>query len=154
MVAYVFDNLGAWTWITLGILLMGLELVVPGGFMIWLGLAAMATGLFVGLFGIAWQGAMLLFVAVAVGFVYLGRWLTRSRPAESADTQPNLSERGRAMIGRTFRLHAPITEGEGRVRVDDSSWRITGPDLPAGAQVTVVRVEGSTLVVREAPPQS
>ena len=40
--------------------------------------------------------------------------------------------------------------GEGRIRVDDSSWRVTGPNQPAGAAVRVVRVDGATLVVEAA----
>ena len=44
-------------------------------------------------------------------------------------------------------LETPIKDGEGRIRVDDSSWRVTGADRFAGAKVRVVRVEGSTLVV-------
>jgi len=43
-----------------------------------------------------------------------------------------------------------MTGGEGRVRVGDSSWRVTGPELLAGTEIRVVRVEGSTLVIEKA----
>jgi inner membrane protein len=49
-----------------------------------------------------------------------------------------------------FTLDAPIVAGCGRIRVDDSSWRVVGPDTPAGERVRVVRIEGTTLVVEAA----
>ena len=41
------------------------------------------------------------------------------------------------MIGRTATLTEPITEGRGRIRIGDTMWRVSGPDLPAGARVRV-----------------
>jgi membrane protein implicated in regulation of membrane protease activity len=49
-----------------------------------------------------------------------------------------------------FTLDQPISGGEGRVRVGDSFWRVTGADAPAGAAVRVVRLDGATLVVEKA----
>ena len=51
------------------------------------------------------------------------------------------------LVGRSFRLDQPIVSGEGQVRVDDSVWRVVGPDLPAGSAVRVARLDGATLVV-------
>jgi inner membrane protein len=72
-----------------------------------------------------------------------------SRPAVRTESS-SLNQRGEALIGRRFTLEAPLAGGEGRIRVDDSSWRVTGPDLPRGAAVRVVRVDGATLVVEAA----
>ena len=57
MIAYFVDNLGPWSWIILGLVLMGLELVAPGAFLVWLGLAAVLTGLIDWAFGLSWQAA-------------------------------------------------------------------------------------------------
>jgi len=54
MLNYIYSGLGAWTWVVVGLLVMGLELVVPGAFMIWLGLAAVATGIAAALFDLGW----------------------------------------------------------------------------------------------------
>ena len=54
-------------------------------------------------------------------------------------------EHGARYPGGPDRLN--FQPGEGRIRVDDSSWRVTGADRFAGAKVRVVRIEGSTLVV-------
>ncbi|HEX2510826.1 MAG TPA: NfeD family protein [Microvirga sp.] len=140
-------GLDAWAWIILGVVLIGLELAAPGVFLLWLGLAAVATGLVDGMAGLSWQASTLLFAALSVVAVLVGRAL--SRPDVSRETS-SLNRRGAALVGRIFVLEAPITAGEGRIRVDDSSWRVTGPDQPAGASVRVVRVEGATLMVEAA----
>jgi membrane protein implicated in regulation of membrane protease activity len=62
----------------------------------------------------------------------------------------SLNRRAEALVGRVFTLEAPIAGGVGRIRVDDTSWRVTGPDMLEGAAVRVVRVEGATLVVEAA----
>ncbi len=146
MIADAFASLGAWAWIILGLLLIGVELLAPGIFFLWLGLAALATGLLDALLGLSWQAASLVFAVLAVAAVVLGRWVTRSGAQPEAQSAL-LNQRGQALVGRVFTLETPIKDGEGRIRVDDSSWRVTGADRFAGAKVRVVRVEGSTLVV-------
>jgi len=146
MIADAFIGLGAWAWIILGVVLIGVELLAPGSFFLWLGLAAIATGLLDALLGLSWQAAALLFALLSVGAVILGRFATRSTTQHDAEATP-LNQRGQSLVGRVFTLETPIKDGEGRIRVDDSSWRVTGADRFAGAKVRIVRVEGSTLVV-------
>ena len=142
-------NLGGWSWAILGLVLIGGEMLAPGIFLIWLGLAGLLTGAVVGLFGIGWQAAMLVFAVFAGASVLAGRFLTR-RKGEEPDAATGLNDRGRQLVGKVFRLEVTMTGGEGRVRVGDSSWRIVGPEFLAGTEVKVVRVEGSTLVVVKA----
>jgi membrane protein implicated in regulation of membrane protease activity len=149
MIAYVINNLGPWTWIILGLVLMGLELVAPGAFLLWLGLAAMLTGLIDWVFSLSWQAAALVFAVLSVGAVLVGRAVTRDRDEEKGD-RPALNRRGQSLVGHVFTLESPIIGGSGRIRVDDSSWRVSGPDMAAGAMVRVVRVDGATLVVEAA----
>ena len=146
MIPSIIDNLGPWSWIIFGLVLMGLELVAPGAFLLWLGLAAMLTGILDWMFGLSWQAAALVFAALSVLAVLVGRAVTRDRSEETA-SRPALNRRGQSLVGHVFTLDGPITGGSGRLRVDDSSWRVIGPDMPAGASVRVVRVEGATLVV-------
>lgn len=138
-----------WLWAILGLLLIGGEILAPGVFLIWLGLAALVTGAVVGIFGLGWQAAGIVFAILAIASVAAGRLLTRRR-GEEPDAATGLNDRGRQLIGKVFRLEATMTGGEGRVRVGDSSWRIIGPELLAGTEVKVVRVEGSTLVIEKA----
>jgi membrane protein implicated in regulation of membrane protease activity len=149
MIAGLVASLGPWTWIILGVALIGIELLAPGVFFIWLGLAAIATGLLDVAFDLSWQLAALVFAVLAVAAVIFGR--TLARPGAPHDTQAgSLNRRGEALVGRVFSLETPIVDGAGRIRVDDSSWRVTGPERPVGAHVRVVRVDGTTLVVEDA----
>ena len=149
MIPYIVDNLGPWSWIILGLVLMGLELLLPGAFLLWLGFAAMLTGILDWVFGLSWQAAVLVFAVLSVGAVLVGRAVTREDD-EGEGGRPPLNRRAQTLVGRVSTLDSPIEHGSGRVRVDDSSWRIVGPDAPAGASVRVVRVEGATLVVEAA----
>ncbi len=146
MIQDAFISLGAWAWIILGVLLIGVELVAPGSFFLWLGLAAIITGLIDAVLGLSWQASALLFALLCVAAVILGRTVTRSMAQDEPQAEM-LNRRGQSLIGRVFTLDTPIKDGEGRIRVDDSSWRVTGADRFAGAKVRVVRIEGSTLVV-------
>jgi membrane protein implicated in regulation of membrane protease activity len=146
MIRDAFVGLGAWSWIILGLVLIGIELLAPGIFFIWFGLAAMATGLIDAAFDLSWQAAAIVFALLAVAAVVVGRFVTRSKE-EPGQAASHLNQRGQALVGRVFTLDAPIKDGEGRIRVDDSSWRVTGADRLKGARVRVVRVDGSTLVV-------
>lgn len=144
-----FASFGSWGWIVLGLVLVGAEMLAPGVFLLWLGLAALLTGAVVGLTALAWQGAWLIFAGLAVACVLIGRVVTRHR-SDEPDTASGLNDRGRQLIGKVFRLETTMTGGEGRIRVGDSSWRVTGPELLAGTEIRVVRVDGATLVVEKA----
>jgi membrane protein implicated in regulation of membrane protease activity len=141
-------GLGAWAWIILGVILIGLELVAPGIFLIWLGLAALLTGVVDGFFDLSWQSSFLLFAGLSVLAVLVGRAVTGGR--QEVSREEGLNRRGQTFVGQVFALETPIHHGEGRVRVGDSSWRVTGADAAAGSHVRVVRVEGATLVVERA----
>lgn len=138
-----------WAWIVLGLVLVGGEMLAPGVFLLWFGLAALLTGGVVGLTGIAWQGALLVFAGLAILCVLAGRAVTRRR-SDEPDVAAGLNDRGRQLIGKVFKLEATMAGGEGRIRVGDSSWRVTGPELLAGTEIRVVRVDGSTLIVEKA----
>ena len=148
MVLDLANTLGFWVWIILGLLLMVGETLAPGILLLWFGLAALLTGLADAGLGLSWQAALLTFAGLSLVSVILGRKVIGG-PGE-VSREGSLNRRGQDFVGQVFVLDQPILHGEGRVRVGDSSWRITGPDAPAGASVRVVRVEGGTLVVEAA----
>lgn len=141
-------GLGPWSWIIAGLILLGVEIIAPGNVFVWFGIAALVTGVFAFFTPYGWQVDALLFVVLAVVLAVAGRryfsW-TRA-PSE----QPFLNQRANALIGRSFVLDDPIVSGHGRMRVDDSFWRITGPDLPSGTKVRVVSTDGALLAVTRA----
>lgn len=141
-----FFQLGQWTWITLGIALLGLELVAPGTFFMWLGLAAIAVGLVAFFNDMSWQVELALFAVFAITSVIVGRRFFARQGDETTDT-PGLNERGKTHIGRELTLDQPLVNGTGRVKIGDTVWRVEGPDMPAGAQVRVAEARGATLIV-------
>lgn len=136
---------GPWGWFVLGGVLLVAEIVLPGAFLLWLGLAALATGALAFLVLVGWQVQVLAFAALAVVSILIGRRLTPA-PGAASD-RPFLNRRAESQVGRVFILDTPIVDGSGRVRIDDSVWRIAGPDLPVGAKVIVLKVDGTLLVV-------
>lgn len=137
--------LGPWYWVIAGLVLLGLELFAPGAFLMWFGLAAIVVGLLALAVAMPWQAAAVIFVVLAVVFVLIGRRIATRRIA--AEDGLRLNDRAAGLVGRTFPLSEPIHEGRGRIRVDDSSWGVEGPDLPAGAMVRVVGHDGTRLKV-------
>jgi membrane protein implicated in regulation of membrane protease activity len=141
----MFVTLGTWNWLIFGILLMALELLAPGVFLFWLGLAALLTGLLSFLMTPSWQSQILMFAVFAACAVPLWRRVARQRPG--ANPNPFLNKRSDALVGRVCTLEKPIVDGEGVVRIDDTVWRVSGPDTPAGTKVKIVQADGASLTV-------
>lgn len=149
MIASIFAELGPWNWMVLGFILLAAEILLPGVFLLWIGIAAILVGAlslqFWGYFFWPWQVQVLVFLVLAVASAYLGKKIMNATETES--DQPLLNQRGEQLVGRTATLHEPIAEGFGRVRIDDTTWRVSGPDLPAGTRVKVVSATTGNLVV-------
>ena len=147
--AEMFVTLGTWNWLVFGIILMALELVAPGVFLFWLGLAALLVGLLSFAIHPSWQAQILMFAVFAAAAVPVWRRLTRSNSAPS-QSNPFLNKRADAFIVRRGTLEKPIIDGAGTVRIDDTVWRVAGPDAPAGSRVRIVQADGASLTVAAA----
>jgi membrane protein implicated in regulation of membrane protease activity len=132
-------------WGILAIVLAAAELVVPGAFLIWIAIAAALTATITMLLPIAIPFQLLVFAIFSALAVSGGRLWYLANPAQSAD--PKLNDMAARLIGRDVVVSEAIAGGQGRVRIDDGSWRASGPDAPVGAHLTVIEVDGSTLVV-------
>ena len=147
--AEIFSTLGTWNWLILGFILMALELLAPGVFMFWLGLAALLVGLLSFAINPSWQSQLLMFAVFAVAAVPLWRRVARSN-SDASKSNPFLNKRTDALVGRVFTLEKPIIDGSGTVRIDDTIWRVAGPDVPAGSRVRIVQADGASLTVAAA----
>ncbi len=135
-----------WLWLAGGLMLLGLETLAPGIFLFWIGLAALASGLLVWLMPIDLTLQLVIFAAMALGAILIGRSIQRGQKTGTADS-PFLNDRGGALIGKVFPLQAAIVDGIGSVRIGDGVWRVAGADAAAGVHVRVTGIDGSTLVV-------
>lgn len=134
-----------WWWLIAALILGIAEMLVPGVFLIWLGAAALVTGLITLFFGIPMAAQILLFAVTAIAAVYAARRWFRDNPIESSD--PLLNERGSRLVGETVVVEHAIENGRGRVRVGDSVWNCRGPDCETGSRVRVVGSDGTSLRV-------
>jgi len=138
-------NLGGWAWWIIAGIMFLLELLAPAFFFLWFGFAAVATGLIVLFVPMSWQMqagtfAILTIVLLLISRKYFGRtgW--------SSDN-PMLNQRMASFIGKSYVLDTPIKNREGKVRINDTVWKVQGPDTPAGQWVKVTDVDGSVLQV-------
>jgi hypothetical protein len=146
MITQMFAQLGDWTWIVIGLLLLGLEVLVPGSFFMWLGLAALGVGAITFFVDPSWHIELLLFGVLALLFIVAGRKFFALRGDETNDT-PGLNARADAFVGREVVLDEPLAGGTGRVKLGDTLWRVEGADAPAGARLKVIGARGATLQV-------
>ncbi len=147
MMMPIISKLGPWSWVVLGLILLGLEIFAPGVYLLWVGIAALIVGAAslvlweTGFWG--WQVQVLLFLVLSLASAWLGRKLVVSR--QDNTDQPLLNRRSEQMIGRTATLAEPIRDGRGRIQLGDTLWRVCGPDLPAGTRVRVVAAADADL---------
>lgn len=140
-----FDLL-AWHWLAAGLVLAVLEIFVSGGVLIWIALPLLTVGLVLLAFpDLSLAGQLGIFALCATASLS-GALLVRSRRKGARRVPVNVgSER---FIGRSAILETPITAGRGEVRLDDTIWLVSGPDLPAGSEVVVTGADGAILKVR------
>ena len=152
MIERIVLELGPWSWWVLGLVLLAAEVVAPGVFLVWIGIAAILTGAVSLLLWDAgfwvWQAQLVFFALLSIAAVLMGRRLL-ARSADVSD-EPLLNQRGARLIGRTAVLEQPIVEGRGRIRLDDTTWTVDGPDLPAGTRVRVTGSNSGRLSVESA----
>ena len=142
-----------WLWLIGGVLLLILEVIAPGFFLVFIGAAAIATGLFTLLFGLGSAPQLALFALYAVIAVMVGRKFYANRSADSTD--PLLNDRVGRLVGKSVTVVIAVDEHGGRVRVGDSEWSARGGPAQVGERVRITGVDGNCLTVeaeRALPP--
>ena len=140
------DQIDYWHWLIVAVALVVLEIFSPGVFFLWLGVAAAVVGGVLWFMPeLSWQTQFVLFAVFSVVSIGVARIFLIRRPI--ATDEPTLNRRGEQYVGRTLVLSEAIENGVGRVRVDDTLWRVAGKDSPAGARVRVTDVDGTVLIV-------
>ncbi|VAW01517.1 hypothetical protein MNBD_ALPHA08-1376 [hydrothermal vent metagenome] len=142
----ILNFFGPWTWFIIGVVLLLFELAATGVFFIWLGAAAIVTGLIDLIIPMSWQIELAVFASLSVIFVLVGRPIVMKRINLETD-QPNLNKRNQNFIGRRYQLSEPVKGGRGTLKINDTLWRIRGEDSPQGTWVKITAVDGMELVV-------
>ena len=138
-------------WVLGGLLLLVAELALPGIFLLWIGVAAIGTGLLLLTTVPSFETATAVFLALLAGGIWLSLRLRRGHHRRP----PQLNTPGSGLVGRSGVL-LPMGDALGgpglRVKIGDSEWQARLPrDLKVPEVATRVRVEavdGTTLIVR------
>ncbi len=153
MLIEFINGLGGWSWFILGLVLLIGEVLIPGTMLVWFGLSAIAVGTitvtpFLGLAWWTWQAQIVAFGVLSVVFVTIGQRFMAKR--EMVDDDASRMNRPLArLMGREAVLIEPIENGFGRIKLDDTTWRVRGAAMPAGARVRVTGEDDDTLLVEE-----
>jgi membrane protein implicated in regulation of membrane protease activity len=135
-----------WHWWAFGAFLLIVELLAPGMFFLWMAEAAVVTGILLSVFPLLdWQYQLIAFSVLSVASIVLFRKFLKKYPIRT--DRPSLNRKTDQYLGRVFTLEHPIVNGLGKIRVDDSTWKIQGQDCPANTNVRVVSAEGVILRV-------
>lgn len=138
------QNLAVWDWLAFAVLLLIVEVFGTAGYFLWFGTAAAIVGLLVFAFpelAWAWQFTAFALLSLATAWVWWRR--LRQQPAVA----PRLNRRGSELLGSEYLLHEAISAGRGKIKVGDSYWLVSGPDLAAGKRIKVIGQEGTILQV-------
>ena len=142
-----------WLWLIGGVVLLIAEVIAPGFFLVFIGAAAMVTGLFALLFGLGTAAQLALFALYAVIAVLIGRRFYAVRGIDSTD--PLLNDRAARLVGKVVTAVTAVDDHGGRVRVGDSEWSARGGPAAAGERVRITGIDGNCLKVeaeRVLPP--
>jgi membrane protein implicated in regulation of membrane protease activity len=142
-----------WLWLIGGVVLLIAEVIAPGFFLVFIGAAAIAAGLFTVLFGLGLEAQLALFALYALLAVMIGRRAYARMPG--ASTSPFLNDPAKRLVGKVVTVTAPVDEHSGRVRLGDGEWSARGGPAAIGERVRITGVDGNCLKVepeRSLPP--
>ncbi|HET8808568.1 MAG TPA: NfeD family protein [Methylophaga sp.] len=135
-----------WHWWILAVALIIVEILLPSFFALWLAIAAALTGLLLLFFpGLGWEWQLLLFALFSVVSIIAWRRYYQKHPIKT--DEPLLNRRGEGYVGRELTLSQPIIDGIGKIRLDDSTWKVQGPDCPAGTKVRIKALNNVVFIV-------
>ena len=135
-----------WHWWILAVALVIIEILLPSFFALWLAIAAALTGLVLLLFpALGWEWQLLVFALFSVISIIAWRRYYQKHPIKT--DEPMLNRRGEGYVGRELTLSQPIVDGIGKIRLDDSTWKIQGPDCPAGSKVRIIALSNVVFTI-------
>jgi membrane protein implicated in regulation of membrane protease activity len=137
-----------WYWWVLAVVLLVVELLAPGFFFLWMSASGLLTGLLLWLvptLSLDWQ----IFIFSSLSIIAIIAWKKFFKNAASATDQPLLNKRGQQYVGRVFNLYEAIENGQGKIKVDDTIWKVHGEDCPLGSKVKVVASRGTVFDVEQ-----
>ena len=150
--ATLLDQLAAWHWFTLGVILLVFEIASTTNYLLWPGIAAILIGalkfLLPGL-----DGALSLFLFAVLAVATTIVWQRSSFGKALAAAPNNLNSRMETYLGRKGLAAGDFVGGEGAILLDDTRWEalVTDGSSPRNGDVLqVTGADGTVLRVRAA----
>jgi membrane protein implicated in regulation of membrane protease activity len=142
-------TLNQWHWFGLGLILVILEVLLGTSFfLLWVAVSAVTIGIVLLIVPqLPWEYQFLIFAIEAASCLLY--WYKHNKNKSYISEQPNLNRRNEQFVGRVVTLGEPLVNGRGRIQIDDSYWRVEGPDLPVGTAVRIIGVDGVVLRIEK-----
>jgi len=143
----MLSSMEYWHWLVFALVLIMFEmLVMPVTYFLWMGVAAAVVGVtMLAVPQLSFFLQIIIFTVISVVSLVVHKRYLKSNPPKT--DAPALNRRGEQYIGRVFTLEEAIVNGVGKVKVDDSTWKVSGEDLAGGSRIKVVGVDGTTFLV-------
>ena len=131
-------------WFILGIFLVSAELLIPGVYVIWFGVAALVMGAITFLIpmGLAWQIALFGILSLISTVIGVKVYRKEGQVVKSGVLN---TVRGSEYVGLRFKTETPIANGIGRLNIGDSNWTIMGDDCEIGTEIEITGVDLNAL---------
>ncbi|PJD91613.1 MAG: hypothetical protein CK424_06190 [Legionella sp.] len=140
-------------WIGLGVLFFLIEIMTGSGFLLFFGVSACIVAALPLIFtSLSLSAQFIIFAVLAVLDALCWKIILKHRRTRISD-KPFLNKRAEQFIGQQFTLQSALTHGTGRIIVGDTIWQVKcEEELPLGATVRVVGIEGTVLIVHSITP--
>jgi hypothetical protein len=137
-----------WNWWVVALILLVIELLAPGFYFLWMAASGFVTGLLLWLLP-ALDIKLQIFIFSVLSMASVIAWKLYGKKHPTTTDHPLLNKRGQQYIGRVFSLYRPIENGEGKIKVDDSIWKVHGEDCDINTKVKVIAVRGTVFDVEQ-----
>ncbi|MCX7097032.1 MAG: NfeD family protein [Methylococcales bacterium] len=135
-----------WYWWVIALVFLVVEILTPGFFFLWMAVSGLVTGLMVWIMPTVSMDVQ-IFVFSILSVITITAWRLYGKKHPLKTDQPLLNKRGAQYIGRVFNLHEAIENGQGKIKVDDSIWKVHGEDCPINTKVRVIASRGTVFDV-------
>lgn len=139
-----------WWWAIAGAVVLILEVLAPGFFLMFIGGAAVVTGMVTLALDLSLAAQLILFVIASAVAVIAGKRYYGEQGVDNLAT--GINDPASRFAGKSGTVIDPVDAHGGRVRIGDSEWIARGGPAAAGERVLVVEVDGSCLIVERETP--
>lgn len=139
-------------WFSIGLVLVLLELAVPGIYLIWFGLSAFVMGILVSFLTLTPMETGVSFALISALFAGIG-WFVYAKLINAAKVPEKykyLNDLAGAHIGKVYNLSEDVVDGRSKAKVGDTFWLVDIQEkLKKGDKVKIIGVENGVILKAE-----